>query len=100
MIASILAPFRQPTQKRLLLVIQEQIQAEKMKLLEAKQAKDFADTDIEYRNKRIASLMLSLKEEQDAQTNIIATDSTDIHNALFGKRPQSSWDITRASVPS
>lgn len=75
---------------------------EKLKLLEAKQAKDYADTDIEYRNKRIASLMLSLKDEQDAQTTtkfntisaaIDANVPRNVERALFG-------DTARAKVLS
>ena len=72
---------------------------EKMKLLEAKQAKDFADTDIEYRNKRIASLLLSLKDEQDAQTNFSTTDGVRGVRTESSKDTISSWDLGRASVP-
>jgi hypothetical protein len=71
-----------------------------MKLLEAKQAKDFADTDIEYRNKRIASLLLSLKDEQDAQNTNSSNDSFASRNAEHSKATQSSWDIARGTVSS
>jgi hypothetical protein len=100
MIASILAPFRKPTQARLVEVIQESIQLEKLKLLEAKQAKDFADTDIAYREKRIASLMQSLKEEKDAQT--LDSNAAIAEQYIDSKRakPGSAWDIARSSVSS
>jgi hypothetical protein len=71
-----------------------------MKLLEAKQAKDFADTDIEYRIKRIASLQLSLKEEQDAQNTTKSVDNFANHNANSIRESFSSRDIARNSVSS
>ena len=66
-----------------------------MKLLEAKQAKDFADTDIEYRTKRIASLMQSLKEEKDAQNTI---SDTNIAEPNSFRESLSAWDIARGAV--
>lgn len=73
---------------------------EKLKLLEAKQAKDFADTDIAYREKRIASLYQSLKEEQDEQnSNSIATIAEQYIDSKRAQ-PGSSWDIARNSVLS
>ena len=48
---------------------------EKLKLLEAKQAVEYAQTDLEYRKIRIASLLQSLKEETDAQNQINTTSA-------------------------
>ena len=72
---------------------------EKLKLLEAKQAKDYADTDIEYRNKRIASLMLSLKDEQDAQTTN-ANNSFTIRNAQHVRGHDYSKTVSGTTVLS
>jgi hypothetical protein len=64
------------TQERLIKSIERAIILEKLKLMEAKQAKDFADTDIDYRERRIASLKNSLKEEQNEKASLNTTIST------------------------
>jgi hypothetical protein len=66
------------TQERLIKSIERAIILEKLKLMEAKQAKDFADTDIDYRERRIASLKNSLKEEQNEKASLNTTISTTV----------------------
>ena len=70
-----------------------------MKLLEAKQAKDFADTDIGYREKRLQSLYQSLKEEE-IEENININPAITINKFRDSETKLSSHAITRNSVPS
>lgn len=61
--------FRKPTLKRIIQDVEQSILLEKQNLLKSQQAKDYADTDIAYRMKRIASLSQSLKDLKNEQTS-------------------------------
>ena len=67
--ATILDIFRKPSLSRIITDVEQAILKEKQHLLKSQQAKDFADTDIVYRTKRIASLSQSLKDLKNEQTN-------------------------------
>lgn len=82
-------------------MLEEALVMEKMKLLEAKQAKDFADTDIAYREKRIASLLQSLKEEKVEKVTGIDVPAF-IRNGRIpsAQSKDGNWSIQPSAVPS